>query len=138
MLCQSPAAGQLQFRRAMFNLFACNQGDHSKNWAFLQNDDGTWQLSPAYDITFSPTPFNEHATAFAGYSKPPPLKAIQTLASAASFAKWSLAQQVIEEIVESLSTFAQTAKILGVKPSTIKLIEKQLDQTWQSNKGLCK
>ncbi|MGO3229297.1 MAG: type II toxin-antitoxin system HipA family toxin, partial [Oceanisphaera sp.] len=31
-LCKSPAAGQLQFRRAIFNLFAANQDDHSKNW----------------------------------------------------------------------------------------------------------
>ncbi len=41
-LCKSPAAGQLQFRRAMFNLFAANQDDHSKNWGFLQADDGSW------------------------------------------------------------------------------------------------
>lgn len=34
-LCRSPAAGQLQFRRAVFNLLACNQDDHSKNWAFF-------------------------------------------------------------------------------------------------------
>jgi len=39
-LCKSPAAGQLQFRRAIFNLLAANQDDHSKNWAFLQADDG--------------------------------------------------------------------------------------------------
>jgi len=32
-ICKSPIAGQLQFRRAIFNLFACNQDDHSKNWA---------------------------------------------------------------------------------------------------------
>lgn len=34
-LCKSPAAGQLQFRRAIFNLLASNQDDHSKNWAFF-------------------------------------------------------------------------------------------------------
>ena len=30
-LCKSPAAGQLQFRRAIFNLLAANQDDHGKN-----------------------------------------------------------------------------------------------------------
>ncbi|MBL4631195.1 MAG: HipA domain-containing protein [Paraglaciecola sp.] len=138
VLCQSPAAGQLQFRRAMFNLFACNQDDHSKNWAFLQNDSGDWQPAPMYDVTFSPTPFNEHATSFAGYGKTPPIKAIQTLASAAGFAKWQHAQQVIEEVVESISTFAKTAKSLGVKPSTVRLISKQLDNVLQTNKALFK
>nr|WP_240776382.1 HipA domain-containing protein [Nitrincola alkalilacustris] len=31
-LCKAPSVGQLQFRRAVFNLFAANQDDHSKNW----------------------------------------------------------------------------------------------------------
>ena len=65
----------------MFNLFACNQDDHSKNWAFLQSDNGQWQPAPFYDATYSPHPFNEHATAFLGYGKQPPLKAIQKLAN---------------------------------------------------------
>ena len=37
-LCRSPAAGQDLFVRAAFNLFAVNQDDHAKNWAFLQDD----------------------------------------------------------------------------------------------------
>src|SRR5699024_6167889 len=39
-LCSSPQAATLQFRRAVFNLLASNQDDHSKNWAFLLGDDG--------------------------------------------------------------------------------------------------
>ncbi|MEA5411577.1 HipA domain-containing protein, partial [Synechococcus sp. BA-120 BA3] len=62
-LCKSPAAAQLQFRRAVFNLLASNQDDHSKNWAFLQNDQGHWQPAPFYDVTFSPHPHGEHSTA---------------------------------------------------------------------------
>lgn len=42
LLCQTPEVGKLQFARAMFNLFAMNQDDHSKNWAFLQDDRGYW------------------------------------------------------------------------------------------------
>ncbi len=82
-LCRSPAVGKLQFRRAMFNLFACNQDDHSKNWAFLQDDAGEWVPAPFYDVTFSPHPYQEHATAYAGFGKNPPLKAIQGLAARA-------------------------------------------------------
>jgi serine/threonine-protein kinase HipA len=135
-LCKSPMVGQMQFRRAMFNLFACNQDDHSKNWAFLQDDKGTWQPAPFYDVTFSPHPFGEQATSFAGYGKKPPLKAIQKLATTASFANWKQAQQAIEEVVESLSGFRDVALSLGVKPDTVRLIEKQLDACWQDNKGL--
>ena len=56
-LCKAPAVGQLQFKRALFNLFGCNQDDHSKNWAFLQDDQAQWQVAPFFDVTFSPHPF---------------------------------------------------------------------------------
>jgi serine/threonine-protein kinase HipA len=136
MVCKSPAAGQLQFKRAIFNLFACNQDDHSKNWAFLQDDKGSWQPSPCYDLTFSPHPFSEHATAYAGFGKNPSLKAIQQLANHAGFKNWQQAQQTIEQIVDALSTFKNTAATLNIKKDTIRVIEKQLDQVWQHNKHL--
>lgn len=135
-LCKSPAVGQLQFRRALFNLFACNQDDHSKNWAFLQDDSGNWQPAPFYDVTFSPHPFGEQSTSFAGFGKKPPIKAIQKLATAAGFAKWQHAQDVIKEIIESISHFKQFAQPLDVRAKTIRLIERQLNQTWQDNKHL--
>lgn len=136
VLCKSPAAGQLQFRRAMFNLFSCNQDDHSKNWAFLQEDSGEWDLAPFYDVTFSPHPFNEHATSFAGFGKNPPLKAIQKLASAAGYANWKQVQVIISEIAEIIFNFKDTAKALGVNKQTISLIEQQLDNTYAMNKHL--
>lgn len=136
MVCKSPAVGQLQFKRAMFNLLACNQDDHSKNWAFLQDDKGSWQPSPCYDVTFSPHPFAEHATAYAGFGKNPSLKAIQQLANHAGFKNWQQAQQAIEQIVDALSTFKNTASTLNIKKDTIRVIEKQLDQVWQHNKHL--
>ncbi len=40
------------FRRMIFNILANNTDDHNKNFSFIMNEDGTWQLSPAYDITY--------------------------------------------------------------------------------------
>ncbi|MES2673643.1 MAG: type II toxin-antitoxin system HipA family toxin [Pseudomonadota bacterium] len=136
LLCKSPRAGQTQFRRAMFNLFACNQDDHSKNWAFLQSDNGQWQLAPFYDVTFSPSPYGEHATAFCGFGKQPSLKAIQQLANHANYANWSQAQSVITEVVEAINLFASTARELGVAKETVVLISRQLDQVYEDNKIL--
>jgi serine/threonine-protein kinase HipA len=136
LLCKSPRAGQAQFRRAMFNLFALNQDDHSKNSAFLQHDDDQWQLAPFYDVTFSPSPYGEHATAFVGFGKQPSLKAIQQLASQANFANWSQAQQVIAEVVAAISQFASVASELAVSKDTIRLINQQLAQVYQDNKQL--
>jgi len=45
-----------QFRRMVFNIVARNQDDHVKNIAFLMNKQGTWSLSPAFDVTYSYSP----------------------------------------------------------------------------------
>lgn len=133
MLCKSPAAGQAIFRRMVFNLFALNQDDHSKNWAFLQQDNGEWQLAPFYDVTFSPSPYNEHATAFAGFGKNPSLKAMQRLANQANFSSWNQAQQVIEEVLESINYFANIATELEIEQKTINLINKQHNAIYLEN-----
>jgi serine/threonine-protein kinase HipA len=52
----STAEMEQQFRRMVFNIVARNQDDHVKNIAFLMDKRGNWQLSPAYDITFSYNP----------------------------------------------------------------------------------
>ena len=38
------------FRRMVFNILANNTDDHNKNFSFVMSEDGTWRLSPAYDI----------------------------------------------------------------------------------------
>jgi serine/threonine-protein kinase HipA len=132
-LCKSPAAGQLQFRRAIFNLLSSNQDDHSKNWAFLQADDGQWDPAPFYDVTYSPHPFNEHATAFGGYGKAPPLKVMQKLATSAGYGSWHDAKQVIEEVAEAISQFTYLATQLEISKTTVSAIAKTLDQRKQEN-----
>lgn len=44
------------FRRACFNVLAGNDDDHAKNHAFLMEPDGSWVVSPAYDITRTSNP----------------------------------------------------------------------------------
>jgi serine/threonine-protein kinase HipA len=45
-----------QYRRMVFNVIARNQDDHTKNIAFLMNEDGRWKLSPAFDVIYSHNP----------------------------------------------------------------------------------
>ena len=42
------------YRRMVFNYYAGNRDDHSKNVSFLMDAAGEWTVSPAYDLT--PTP----------------------------------------------------------------------------------
>ncbi len=135
-LCRSAKAAQLQFKRAVFNLFASNQDDHSKNWAFLLEDDGKWQPAPFYDVTFSPHPYNEHATSFYGFDKKPTQKVIQQLAYSAGYESWPKAQQIIKEIAETVQLFATEARKFGVRSQTIAEIKKVLAQRYQENKAI--
>ena len=36
----------------VFNILANNTDDHNKNFSFVMSEDGTWRLSPAYDVTY--------------------------------------------------------------------------------------
>jgi serine/threonine-protein kinase HipA len=52
----SMEAVEQQFRRMAFNVVARNQDDHVKNIAFLMESDGSWSLSPAFDVTYAYNP----------------------------------------------------------------------------------
>ena len=40
------------YRRMVFNILANNTDDHNKNFTFIMDRQGTWRLSPAYDMTY--------------------------------------------------------------------------------------
>jgi len=54
-----PQASEEAFRRMVFNVFARNCDDHTKNFSFLLKEGGGWELSPAYDVTFAHNPQGE-------------------------------------------------------------------------------
>lgn len=136
VLCKQAVVGQIHFIRAVFNLFAANQDDHTKNWSFLMSDDGQWSPAPFYDVTFSPSPYGEHSTAYGGYGKQPPLKTIQNLARLANFGSWKEVKLIIDQVCGVLSGWPAVAGVLGISAKTIKEIGKQLDVVYQENKQL--
>lgn len=76
------------FRRMCFNVFAHNRDDHSKNFAFLFDDEKmTWKLSPAYDMTYSNTYYGEHTTSVDGNGRNPGEKELLAVGMAAGISK---------------------------------------------------
>lgn len=136
ILCQSRLASQLQFQRGIFNLFAINQDDHTKNWSFVQDEQGNWLPSPAYDLTYSPLRHGEHSMAFGQYGKAPPLKVIQSLAEIAGFDNWHTAKMAIEEVVQAVGNFTNFAKDFPISSKTIQQIQQHLNQVWVENRKL--
>ncbi len=45
-----------QFRRMVFNAVTRNTDDHVKNISYMLEKDGSWHLSPAYDVMFTHNP----------------------------------------------------------------------------------
>jgi serine/threonine-protein kinase HipA len=53
------AAKEQLFLRMVFNVLTYNRDDHTKQISFLMDKSGQWQLSPAYDMTYSFNPNGE-------------------------------------------------------------------------------
>lgn len=69
------------FRLMCFNVFSHNRDDHSKNFSFIYNEEfKKWELSPAYDLTYSYSINGEHATTINGNQANPSLKDILKVA----------------------------------------------------------
>lgn len=47
------------FRRMVFNVMGRNCDDHTKNFAFRMRQGQSWELAPAYDVTFAHNPEGE-------------------------------------------------------------------------------
>jgi serine/threonine-protein kinase HipA len=73
VLTQDIAQIERCFRLMAFNVLAHNKDDHAKNFSFIRLDN-KWELSPAYDLTFSHGMSGEHMTAIAGSGNPGPEK----------------------------------------------------------------
>jgi len=51
------------FKRMCFNVYANNQDDHLKNFAYLYDEENhMYRLAPAYDLTYSISGYGEHSS----------------------------------------------------------------------------
>ncbi len=116
-----------QFRAIAFNIFSHNRDDHAKNFSFLMENDGSWHVSPAYDLTFSSGPAGEHCTTILGEGKNPKESHLLKLAEKEGI-KNQTACKIIEEVKEGIACWSQIAKNSGVSSPSIQMIQKALNQ----------
>lgn len=113
------------FRLAVFNVLAHNRDDHAKNFSFLMNEHGEWQLSPAYDLTFSSGPSGEQSTMVMGEGKAPMLSHLRNLGEFAGL-RGERINEIVEQTQEALSNWLRLAREFGVKASNIRLIGERI------------
>ena len=96
------------FRRTALNVLAHNRDDHLKNFAFLMDSSGRWQLAPFYDFTYSKGPNGWQMLSVAGEGADPDEHDLLRLAKEVSL-KSSDACEIIDTIrtVMSRSDYGQ-------------------------------
>ncbi len=115
------------FRYAVFNVFAHNRDDHSKNVSFLMNAQGEWHLAPAYDVTFSSGPGGEQSMLVMGEGAQPKEKHLRKLAQEVGIKK-ETSTEIIEECKEALTHWKTLAKEHGISTNNSTLIQKRMNE----------
>jgi len=103
------------FRRMVFNVFARNCDDHSKNFSFLLKRGEGWSLAPAYDVTFAHNPSGEwtdrHQMSVAGRFDD--IGAAQLLDDASRIGLGDAAQ-IIDEVADAVGSWPEFAMRAGL------------------------
>ncbi|MEH6409369.1 MAG: HipA domain-containing protein [Hyphomonas sp.] len=116
-----------QVRRTFFNLVARNQDDHVKNIAFLMDRDGTWRLSPAFDVAYSYNPSgawtSQHQMSVNGKRD---LFEVEDLIAFAGTGgvKSARARSILAEVSQSVAQWRLHAEAAGVPEGDMERIER--------------
>lgn len=112
----SSTAEQL-FRRMVFNVVARNQDDHVKNIAFTMDRSGRWELSPAYDLTWSYKPGNRwleaHQMTINGKRDEFTYGDLREVAEVGSIVR-GRDRAIVDEVIESVGRWREYAEEAGV------------------------
>ena len=119
-----------QFRRMVFNIVARNQDDHVKNIAFLMDKQGSWSLSPAFDMTYSFNPTGawtaSHQMTMNGKRDNFSLDDFKACAKAASM-KRGHAATIVAEVQRRVANWRQFADEAGVVAVNAEHIQQSLN-----------
>lgn len=105
------------FRRMVFNILANNTDDHHKNFTFIMNRQGTWRLSPAYDMTYifdtgGYLPNKGHCLMIGGKNQDVTLDDIISFAGENGI---RAPKSIIRKVASAVSSFRLLAEKNGVK-----------------------
>lgn len=116
----SQQAIEQQFRRTIFNLVSCNQDDHVKNFSFMMDRKGQWDLSPAYDLCHAEgSDFTRfHQLSVNGKTSDFAMEDIKSLAKYAGLPR-GREKQLLAQTVEAFSGWNKIALELNI-PKNLK------------------
>ena len=117
------------FRRMIFNDFARNFDDHTKNISFLMDKAGRWSLAPAYDLTYSYKPSSQwvssHQMLIAGKSRGVTVDDMLMVAKTVGIRKQD-AIEVVEQVSACVARWPEYAEQAGVAEQKMQRISQEL------------
>jgi serine/threonine-protein kinase HipA len=105
------------YGRCVFNVVFNNRDDHTKNFSFRMNESLEWELSPCYDLTYSPGPGGYHQMDVKGESMFPAKEHLLRLA-ASNDIDAQHAKEVIDRTVAIALQFKSEAKGQPIRKAT--------------------
>lgn len=116
-----------QYRRMVFNVIGRNQDDHAKNFSFMMDKKGDWNVTPAYDITYANGAgyTKNHQLSIKGKTNNFTLDDLLYIAKENSI-KESWVREVIQKTVDVVSEFEQRARKIQLREDFIKMVAKDL------------
>lgn len=114
---------QKAFERCVFNLVLNNRDDHAKNFSYRLGSDRRWQLSPAYDLTFSAGPRGHHQMAYAGETAAPMLADVLRVAAKGGIDA-ATAQRCVKRVCAMAVGLEKRADGLPIRKATLRAIVK--------------
>lgn len=125
-VCKSQEAIEELYKRMILNILAFNFDDHAKNFAYLMDKQGNWNISPAYDITYSKGEAKQHITTISGKALDINREDVLKIAKAQTI-KITLAEKIIDDCIEVVKTFKQKAEMLNLDSEEIDKCLKDID-----------
>ncbi len=112
------------FRRMVFNIMGRNCDDHTKNISFLLRQGSSWELAPAYDVSFAHNPEGEwtsqHLMSVGGKFKD--FSEDDVLRVADRFGMGE-ASSVVKDVQSAIQDWPAFAKSAGVSSEEIRRIQ---------------
>jgi serine/threonine-protein kinase HipA len=109
------------FRLMIFNVLAHNKDDHSKNFSFIYSD-GLWEMTPAYDLTFSSGMNNQHSTAVMGLGLP----TAESIKRVAKKMRIKKSNEIIREVYEAVQQWETIASEENISKKIISQYKKAI------------
>lgn len=122
------------YRRMIFNVLSGNIDDHDRNFSFLMGKDGTWSLSPAYDMVYSidPDTYDFQKGQFLSINGKKREIGYDDMMEVGQRNDINRPGTIIEQVLDIVSGLRRYMMNAGVPAKTCTIIENELNQRYSS------